>query len=311
MLENTKVQNQILKTSGIIEQMEIYLNLQYNENTKNNYKYALKNFNKFLALHQIKEIQYNKNVIETIIKSYKKYLINSNYSNKTINLYLIVVQNFFKYLGIQTNIKKVENTTNNKEYKYLTIQEIKKLIQTIPETTNKKELQTRNKAIILLLFGSGLRINELINIKTNDYFKKDNNYYVSIKPKGKLKNEIIAIAPETSQAINIYLANKKDKNNKYLFSNQTNNKLTRQGINKILKQIALKTDANYNLNITPRISSHIFRHSLARYLLIDKSKPINQVKDILRHNNINTTIKYLTTSQNEIKEIRLNILNDL
>ena len=46
-----------------------------------------------------------------------------------------------------------------------------------------------------------------------------------------------------------------------------------------------------------------------RYLLIDKAKPINQVKDILRHNNINTTIKYLTTSQNEINEIRINILN--
>lgn len=309
MLENTKVQNQTLKTYGIIEQMKIYINLQYNQNTKTNYKYALKNFNKYLETQQIKEIQLNKNVIETIIKSYKKHLINSNYSNKTINLYLTVIQNFFKYMGISTTIKKVENTTNSKEYKYLTIPEIKKLIETIPETTNKKELQLRNKAIILLMFSSGLRVNELINIKANDYYKQENNYYISIKPKGKLNNIILPIAPETSQAINLYLENKKNKNNKYLFSNQTHNKLTRQGINKILKQIAIKTDNKYNLNITPRISSHIFRHSLARYLLIDKAKPINQVKDILRHNNINTTIKYLTTSQNEINEIRINILN--
>ena len=288
--------------------MKIYINLQYNQNTKTNYKYALKNFNKYIETQQIKEIQLNKNVIETILKSYKKYLINSNYSNKTINLYLTVIQNFFKYIGISTTIKKVENTTNSKEYKYLTIPEIKKLIETIPETTNKKELQLRNKTIILLMFSSGLRVNELINIKANDYYKQENNYYISIKPKGKLNNIILPIAPETSQAINLYLENKK-KNNKYLFSNQTHNKLTRQGINKILKQIAIKTDNKYNLNITPRISSHIFRHSLARYLLIDKAKPINQVKDILRHNNINTTIKYLTTSQNEINEIRINILN--
>lgn len=148
MLENTKVQNQTLKTYGIIEQMKIYINLQYNQNTKTNYKYALKNFNKYIETQQIKEIQLNKNVIETILKSYKKYLINSNYSNKTINLYLTVIQNFFKYMGISTTIKKVENTTNSKEYKYLTIPEIKKLIETIPETTNKKELQLRNKAII-------------------------------------------------------------------------------------------------------------------------------------------------------------------
>ena len=84
MLENTKVQNQTLKTCGIIEQMKIYINLQYNQNTKTNYKYALKNFNKYIETQQIKEIQLNKNVIETILKSYKKYLINSNYSNKTI-----------------------------------------------------------------------------------------------------------------------------------------------------------------------------------------------------------------------------------
>ena len=308
MLKNTKVPIQTIQIPGIIEQMKIYINLQYNQNTKTNYKYALKNFNKYIETQQIKEIQLNKNVIETILKSYKKYLINSNYSNKTINLYLTVIQNFFKYMGISTTIKKVENTTNSKEYKYLTIPEIKKLIETIPETTNKKELQLRNKAIILLMFSSGLRVNELINIKANDYYKQENNYYISIKPKGKLNNIILPIAPETSQAINLYLENKK-KNNKYLFSNQTHNKLTRQGINKILKQIAIKTDAKYNLNITPRISSHIFRHSLARYLLIDKAKPINQVKDILRHNNINTTIKYLTTSQNEINEIRINILN--
>ena len=308
MLKNTKVPIQTIQISGIIEQMKIYINLQYNQNTKTNYKYALKNFNKYIETQQIKEIQLNKNVIETILKSYKKYLINSNYSNKTINLYLTVIQNFFKYMGISTTIKKVENTTNSKEYKYLTIPEIKKLIETIPETTNKKELQLRNKAIILLMFSSGLRVNELINIKANDYYKQENNYYISIKPKGKLNNIILPIAPETSQAINLYLENKK-KNNKYLFSNQTHNKLTRQGINKILKQIAIKTDNKYNLNITPRISSHIFRHSLARYLLIDKAKPINQVKDILRHNNINTTIKYLTTSQNEINEIRINILN--
>lgn len=308
MLKNTKVPIQTIQIPGIIEQMKIYINLQYNQNTKTNYKYALKNFNKYIETQQIKEIQLNKNVIETILKSYKKYLINSNYSNKTINLYLTVIQNFFKYMGISTTIKKVENTTNSKEYKYLTIPEIKKLIETIPETTNKKELQLRNKAIILLMFSSGLRVNELINIKANDYYKQENNYYISIKPKGKLNNIILPIAPETSQAINLYLENKK-KNNKYLFSNQTHNKLTRQGINKILKQIAIKTDAKYNLNIAPRISSHIFRHSLARYLLIDKAKPINQVKDILRHNNINTTIKYLTTSQNEINEIRINILN--
>lgn len=309
-MQSTKQQNNICTFNEIIEQKQNYIMLQYNENTKANYNYALKNFIKFLELIQMEQIILTKNYMELTLKHYKKHLINKEYSNKTINLYLTVIQSFFKYLGIETNIKKVENTTRKKEYKYLTIQEIKKLIETIPKTTNKKELQARNKAIILLLFSGGLRINELINIKSNDYFIKDNIYYVSIKAKGKLKPELIPIPEQTSKAINNYILLKKEPNNNYLFSNQTNNKLTRQGVNKILKQIAIKTDKENNLNIAPKISSHIFRHSLARYLLINKGLPINQVKDILRHENINTTIKYLTNSNKEINEIRINILNE-
>ena len=77
----------------------------------------------------------------------------------------------------------------------------------------------------------------------------------------------------------------------------------------MLHKVAIKTDAIYNLNINPRMSSHVFRHSLARYLLINKDVPINQVKDILRHSKIETTSKYLTTSQEEITNIRINLLN--
>ena len=309
MLENTTKQNHIILLSGINEQKDNFIKLQYNENTKEIYNIALTKFIKYLETNQINEIILNEININTILKAYKKHLINLKLANKTINTYLIIVQTFFKNLGIKTTIDKVENTTKTKEYKYLTIHEINKIIETIPQTTKNKELQARNKAIILLMFSAGLRVNELINIKRNDYFKKDDVYYISIIGKGKLTKDILPIAPETSKEINNYLETKKHKDNIYLFSNIRNQKLTRQGINKTLKQIAIKTDKENDLNITPRMSSHVFRHSLSRMLLIDKQLPINQVKDILRHKNIETTIQYLTTSQSEINEIRLNIFN--
>ena len=309
---NTIVQNQIIKKSGIIEQMKLFINVQTTATIKENYKITLRKFYNYLNENNIKEIPLTEQFITKLIKQYKAYLINNcQLASTSINTYILSVQSFFSFLGIKTHINKLDNKAKTKEYKYLTLHEINLLIETIPEQTNKKELQLRNKAIILLMFGSGLRVNELINLKRNDYILKNNIYYISIIGKGKAKDnkELIPIAPETSQAINNYLEIKKHKDNKYLFSNIRNQKLTRQGINKTLKQIAIITDKKHDLNITPRCSSHALRHGLARHLLINKQMPINQVKDILRHENLETTIKYLTNSEKEINEIRMNIFN--
>lgn len=308
---NTNIQNYNIKKTALIEQMKIFINVQTTTTTKENYKTILKKFVKYLDQNNINEITLNQTNITSLIRQYQAYLINNcSLASTSINNYILRIQAFFNFLGVKTTIKKLDNTTKTKEYKYLTLQEINLLIETIPEQTNKKELQLRNKAIILLLFGSGLRVNELINLETTDYILKDNIYYVSIIGKGKAKDnkELIPIAPETSKAINNYLEIRKHKSN-YLFCNIQSKKMTRQGINKTLKEISKITDKKYNLNITPRCSSHALRHGLARHLLINKQMPINQVKDILRHKKLDTTIKYLTNSENEINEIRINIFN--
>lgn len=93
-----------------------------------------------------------------------------------------------------------------------------------------------------------------------------------------------------------------------MFCNSSDKQLTRQAVNKEVKKIANEYDRLNNTNIAPRVSTHTFRHSLARYLLVNKGVPINQVKDILRHSNIETTAKYLTTSFEEITELRKGII---
>lgn len=310
MAINTNIQNYNIKKTALIEQMKIFINTQ-TTTTKENYKGILKKFVHYLNENNINEITLTEQYITSLLKQYKAYLINNcSLASTSINTYILSIQSFFSFLGVKTKINKLNNKAKTKEYKYLTLQEINLLIETIPEQTNKKELQLRNKAIILLLFGSGLRVNELINLETTDYILKDNIYYVSIIGKGKAKDnkELMPIAPETSKAINNYLEIRKHKSN-YLFCNIQSKKMTRQGINKTLKEISKITDKKYNLNITPRCSSHALRHGLARHLLINKQMPINQVKDILRHEKIETTIKYLTNSEQEINEIRINIFN--
>ena len=309
MLEHER-KIKVYKINNLSEHINNFLNLQDMQTTHDNYKILLDNFYNYCLANQIKEITLNNN--EKIIKEYKANLIkNRQLASSSINNYILRLQSFFNYLGMPTQIKKLNNGNNTKPYKYLTKREIDLLIKTVNETTKNQELKARNTAIISLLFTGGLRIKELLSLTKQDYIIKNNIAYVNINGKGKAKDtkELIAIPNTTKQLINSYLIARNKRKSNYLFVNIQDKPLTRQGVNKMLHKEALKTDKLYNLNITPRCTSHVFRHSLARYLLINKNVPISQVKDILRHSKIETTAKYLTTSQEEITEIRINLFN--
>lgn len=309
MLEHER-KIKVYKINNLSEHINNFLNLQDMQTTHDNYKILLDNFYNYCLANQIKEITLNNN--EKIIKEYKANLIkNRELASSSINNYILRLQSFFNYLGMPTQIKKLNNGNNSKPYKYLTKREIDLLIKTVNETTKNQELKARNTAIISLLFTGGLRIKELLNLTKQDYITQNNISYVNINGKGKAKDtkELIAIPNTTKELINNYLIARNKRKSNYLFVNIQDKQLTRQGVNKMLHKEALKTDKLYNLNITPRCTTHVFRHSLARYLLINKNVPISQVKDILRHSKIETTAKYLTNSQEEITNIRINLLN--
>lgn len=309
MLEHER-KIKVYKINNLSEHINNFLNLQDMQTTHDNYKILLDKFYNYCLANQIKEITLNNN--EKIIKEYKANLIkNRELASSSINNYILRLQSFFNYLGMPTQIKKLNNGNNSKPYKYLTKREIDLLIKTVNETTKNQELKARNTAIISLLFTGGLRIKELLNLTKQDYITQNNISYVNINGKGKAKDtkELIAIPNTTKELINNYLIARNKRKSNYLFVNIQDKQLTRQGVNKMLHKEALKTDKLYNLNITPRCTTHVFRHSLARYLLINKNVPISQVKDILRHSKIETTAKYLTNSQEEITNIRINLLN--
>ena len=309
IIENEKKIN-VYQTRNLIKHINNFIELQTMETTKENYKISLYKFLEYLKKYNIREI--NTTNGKDILNQYKAHLINnSGLASSSINNYILRLQSFYNYLGIQTRIKKLNNANSSKPYKYLTKKEIDLLQETINTTTNNKELKARNKAIINLLFCGGLRIKELLNLTKQDYIINNNIAYVNINGKGKAKDtkELIAIPETTKNLIDAYLIARNKRKCNYLFCNIQDKQLTRQGVNKMLKKEAIKTDAIYNLNITPRCSTHSFRHSLARYLLINKNVPISQVKDILRHKKIETTAKYLTNSQEEITNIRINLLN--
>ena len=312
---NEILDNELKQKTYQVPYLEYHINnfigYQYKNTTKENYKHPLNKFNQYIINSPITELRED-NINQTV-KQYRNYLDNgTNLKTSSIDNYITILRVFLnQHLNLETTKIKKLNTGNDLEPKYINLKDIKGLVNTVQYITGNTELVTRDKAIICTLFGAGLRISELMNIEKKDYIKENGIYYLYIHGKGTAKGskKPIAIPNETAKHINEYLEerNKHNRSCKYLFCSYTDKQLTRQAVNKNIKKYAKEYDKRNNENISSRVSTHTFRHSLARYLLVDKGVPISQVKDILRHSNIETTAKYLTNSQEEIQQLRQNI----
>lgn len=284
-----------------------FVNQHEKATTRYNYEYILKKFCKYCQDNGIKALRQEN--AQTIVNNYKAFLVNAgNLKSTSIDNYMLRVQSFLASLMLKVKLSKIsEDQPGN--YKYLTYQEIQQLLASIPATTGNITQIKMYTAIIKVLFTAGLRINELVNITMEDLKQHDNATFLFIIGKGKAhdQKQSIGISKPTAMAINDYLDVRPKTTSNYLFVNTHGQKLTRQAFNKTLKQIAHKCDELHGTNIGNKCTSHIFRHSLARYCLIDKQMPISHVRDILRHKSIETTNKYLQNSDDEINQIRVGV----
>lgn len=299
------------KLKNLEDHITNFVNLQDKTTTKNTYLNALTKFNNYLKDNDIKVLTLDN--ANRVTQQYKSYLRDSTkLSSTSIDNYIRITRIFLNtYLDLK--VKKIKKLNTSKpDPKYIEFEEVQGLINTIELVTGNLEQIARDKAIICTLFTGGLRISELLNIKLEDYIKRDGKTYLMITGKGKAEDtkESILIPQETSLFIDDYLKQRRGHKRtcKYLFCNSQDKQMTRQAVNIELKKIANEYDRLNNTNIAPRVSTHTFRHSIARYLLVDKGESINKVKDFLRHSNIETTAKYLTTSQDEIQELRGSII---
>lgn len=310
-MNNKILENELTQKNYNLENLEDhiknFIELQDKTTTKETYKFTLTKFYNYLKDNEIKTLTPDN--INRVIKQYKSHLKNNTkLASTSIDNYIRITRIFLNtYLELK--VKKVKKLDNSKsDPKYIELEEVQGLINTVQYITGNPEQIARDKAIICTLFTGGLRISELLGIKLEDYITRGDTTYLKIIGKGKAedKPESIAIPPQTTTLINDYLKQRREHKRtcKYLFCSLSDNPLTRQTVNKEIKKIANEYDKRNNTNIAPRVSTHTFRHSLARYCLVTQGLPINQVKDILRHSNIETTAKYLTTSQEEITEIR-------
>ena len=207
----------------------------------------------------------------------------------TVNRHISSLKSFFNYLVDESIIKvspmeEVSSLKKTKKLpKYLSISEVDKLLN-IPLNS---EFDYRNKAMLELMYATGLRVSELVSIEySNIDFE---NSIIRVNGKGK-KERIIPLGEVASYYLKVYLSDYRSKllkRNTYnqVFLNNHGKPITRQGFNYILENIRELT------GIEKEITPHVLRHSFATHLL-EGGADIRSIQEMLGHENISTTNIY-------------------
>ncbi|HHW69639.1 MAG TPA: site-specific tyrosine recombinase XerD [Tenericutes bacterium] len=272
----------------------LYIDKKYSANTIDSY---IRTLNKTFDYIYSKNTQAE--ISKETISSFLRHLIAEGLSSKTISHYISVLRSFFKYLMIEKVIdhnpmEKIELPKTRKSIpKALSINEINLLLNIKLNT----KFDYRNKAMIELMYSSGLRVSELINLKLNDIDL--DMAIIRVFGKGS-KERIVPIGEYACEALKIYIYEHRPNmlikgNSDYIFINNHGTKMTRQGFFKNLKKIAkengIKTD----------FSPHTIRHSFATHLL-EYGADLRSIQELLGHSNISTTQIYTHISKEKIKK---------
>lgn len=285
----------------VLNKFVIYLKDEknYSDYTITNYSIDIEEFYVFLKKENITRLQ---DVDYKILRKYLNYMTENKYSNKTISRKLSSLRTFFKYLVKKEMINDnpmilISNPKEEKKLpKYLNYGEIEKILE-IPnkETT----LGLRNACILEILYSTGIRVSELVNLKIRDidfYNKK-----IRVLGKGN-KERIVLFGNRCENLLERYIKESRAVLNKkkveYLFLNSLGQNISVRSIENIIDKIEKEACLKFS------ISPHVFRHTFATHLL-DNGADLNSVKELLGHENLNTTAIYTHVSNERLRKVYL------
>jgi len=267
------------------------------ENTLQAYMNDLKRLHNFCIRHDIENVT---KISETNLKSYVLGLENEGLSPSTINRNIAAVKAFMLYL-IKHQIILSDPSERikpppirKKAPQILDMEMINRLLEQ-PNTRSRKGI--RDKAILELLYATGIKVSELIAIKLSDI--NMNSRYISCK---EYKERNIPFGKSAKKALQDYL-NIRDKyynksGSDILFLNSSGKPISRQGLWKIIKYYANAAGIN-------DVSPNIIRHSFAVHML-DNGADLGSVQEFLGHSDISTTQIYMTTGHKNSREVYMN-----
>lgn len=263
-------------------------------NTLKSYNYEINLYQTYLE-DKLSIIDIEK-VSKEDIESYLKFCYLKNEDSKTISHKITTIYNFHNYLLREKVIKdnQAEFIDRPKLVKHLpytlTVKEIDKLLDIALVTV----FDYRDKAMLELMYGTGLRVSELVSLTVYDV--DFYNAFLRIKGKGS-KERIVPINNASLKYLKLYLDRRclllKKKTSDELFLNARGEGISRQGFFKNLKKILAKKGMPTN------ISPHSLRHSFATHL-IENGADLRSVQTMLGHSDITTTKIYTHISNEKV-----------
>lgn len=285
--------------------------LEYLEIEKNRSQLTIRNYDHYLScFFEWAMIHSPEDITAELVRKFRLYLNrrkdekNRSLKKKTQDYYIIALRGFLKYLAKQ-DIKtlaseKVElGRTQEREVEFLEADEIKRLLRSVE---GKTLCSLRDKAILELLFSTGLRVSELANLNRDSINLKSGEF--SIRGKGG-KIRLVFVSDSAKNAIIDYIEKRKDvdlalfihfKEGSSKIEGKDSLRLTPRSIQRIVKKYAIKA------GIVKKVTPHTLRHSFATDLL-QNGADIRSVQSMLGHSSITTTQIYTHITDRHLKDI--------
>ncbi|MGC9046740.1 MAG: site-specific tyrosine recombinase/integron integrase [Minisyncoccia bacterium] len=271
-----------------------YLEIEKNRSVKTRENYG-RYLQKFIELTKIKTIY---DINENVVRDFRIYLARENIKKITQSYYIIALRSFLKYL-IKRGYKvlapdKIELPKISKQQ--IDIIDYSDLERLLNAPANNDLRSLRDKAILEVLFSTGLRLSELCSL--NRYINIDRGE-ISVKGKGG-KIRVVFLSDRAKKALKNYLAKRVDSENAMFVSLDKKNKVIGA-----ISQRAVQRLVDYwskVAGIPKKIHPHTLRHEFATDLLMNGAD-LRAVQELLGHSNISTTQVYTHLTNKTLKEI--------
>ena len=284
-----------IKKDHLIESFldSLYIEKGLSQNTVQSYKNDITSFALWvdesinLPLVRISKIDINK---------YIAHLFKNGLKSSSVNRKISTIKSFFIFLLKKKHIlvSPVDDIEMIKQEKYLPISMSEKEVELLLESPNLDSfIGIRDRAMIEMLYATGMRVSELINLKITDI--DHNRLVVKVMGKGS-KERLIPYGEVASDYLNVYLKNRKEINSNEIFLSNRGKKITRSAFWNRIK-LYLKKE-----NLKESISPHTLRHAFATHLL-NRGADLRSVQILLGHSDLSTTQIYTHIAKQRLGEI--------
>ena len=270
----------------------LYIEKGPSKNTVSSYENDISSFLSWLNKKQ-KNYQH---VSSKDINEFISNLFNSGLKSSSINRKISSIKHFYLFLSKKKIIKysPADEIETPKQEKYLPISMSEEEVERLLNSPNSNQIiERRDKAMIEILYATGMRISELVNLKLTDV--DFNRSVLKVFGKGS-KERLVPYGEKAAEALHIYLRDRKRSDSKSVFLSNRGSQITRGAFWQRIK-IYIKRE-----NLKSSISPHTLRHAFATHLL-NRGADLRSVQILLGHSDLSTTQIYTHIAKQRLGEI--------